>query len=548
MRQRPHWNNRKDLESIVKRLVRIPSVSGTLGEMRMAEELVEILGEIPYFQNHPNMIFTEGIPNDEFERVNIAALLEGKEKSNRKTVVLLSHYDVVGAADYGNLQPLAFDAEQLTRFLQTAKLPEEASKNLQTGDWLFGRGVMDMKAGLAIELGLLSELSEDENFSGNILLLSVPDEERNSAGMLAGVELLTKLKKKYNLEYSLCLCTEPSFESFPGDESKYIYLGSAGKMLPLVFCVGKETHVGEPFAGVNAAWMAAAFTSNMELAEVFLERESDFSCPLPICLKIEDLKEHYNVQTPTHAYALYNIFTIKQTPEDVITKMIKLAEQTASELIERMEKACISSGILEYKQHIKEARPKVFTYSMLYDLGKKQFGESFEQELLSIIMNKGVDDYRELTISLAKKISDYFPDLAPFYLIMLSPPYYPNISLTEDKQKDVDIVQLANAIQKKAEGTGVEMKLQKYFMGLSDVSYCRLQDSENVIPTLAKELPLYGTRYHLPLETIAVLDIPTLNIGPYGKDAHKRTERLELPFSLEVLPNLLNYAIKNVLI
>lgn len=544
MLQRPHWNNREDLESIVKRLVKVPSISGTLGEKRMAEELVEILGEIPYFQNHPNKIFTEDIPNDEFERVNVAALLEGKEKSNRKTVVLLSHYDVVGTADYGNLQPLAFDAEQLTEFLQTSKLPEEASKDLQTGDWLFGRGVMDMKAGLAIELGLLSELSQDEYFSGNILLLSVADEERNSAGMLAGVKLLMNLKKKYDLEYSLCLCTEPSFESFPGDESKYIYLGSAGKMLPLMFCVGKETHVGEPFAGVNAAWMAAAFTSNMELAEVFLERESDFSCPLPICLKIEDLKEQYNVQTPTHAYALYNIFTIKQTPEDVITKMKKLAEQTASELMDRMEKACISSGFLEYKQRINEAIPKVFTYSMLYDLGKQRFGESFEKELLTIIMNKDVNDYRELTISLAKKISDYFPDLAPFYLIMLSPPYYPNVSLKED----VNIKQLAKYIQKKAEGTGVEMKLQKYFMGLSDVSYCRLQDSENVIPTLAKELPLYGTRYHLPLETIAALDIPSLNIGPYGKDAHKRTERLELPFSLEVLPNLLNYAIKKVLI
>ena len=544
MLQRPHWNNREDLESIVKRLVKVPSISGTLGEKRMAEELVEILREIPYFQNHPNKIFTEDIPNDEFERVNVAALLEGKEKSNRKTVVLLSHYDVVGTADYGNLQPLAFDAEQLTEFLQTSKLPEEASKDLQTGDWLFGRGVMDMKAGLAIELGLLSELSQDEYFSGNILLLSVADEERNSAGMLAGVELLIKLKKKYDLEYSLCLCTEPSFESFPGDESKYIYLGSAGKMLPLMFCVGKETHVGEPFAGVNAAWMAAAFTSNMELAEVFLERESDFSCPLPICLKIEDLKEQYNVQTPTHAYALYNIFTIKQTPEDVITKMKKLAEQTASELMERMEKACISSGFLEYKQRINEAIPKVFTYSMLYDIGKQRFGESFEKELLTIIMNKDVNDYRELTISLAKKVSDYFPDLAPFYLIMLSPPYYPNVSLKED----VNIKQLAKDIQKKAEGTGVEMKLQKYFMGLSDVSYCRLQDSENVIPTLAKELPLYGTRYHLPLETIAALDIPSLNIGPYGKDAHKRTERLELPFSLEVLPNLLNYVIKKVLI
>ena len=35
------------------------------------------------------------------------------------------------------------------------------------------------------------------------------------------------------------------------------------------------------------------------------------------------------------------------------------------------------------------------------------------------------------------------------------------------------------------------------------------------------------------------LDVPVANIGPAGKDSHKKTERLEIAYSLEVIPRLL---------
>jgi len=43
------------------------------------------------------------------------------------------------------------------------------------------------------------------------------------------------------------------------------------------------------------------------------------------------------------------------------------------------------------------------------------------------------------------------------------------------------------------------------------------------------------------------LDLPVLNIGPYGKDAHKFTERLHLPYWHNVAPQLLKFAVEEIL-
>ena len=34
---------------------------------------------------------------------------------------------------------------------------------------------------------------------------------------------------------------------FEGDENKYVYIGTVGKLMPSFYVVGKETHVGESF-------------------------------------------------------------------------------------------------------------------------------------------------------------------------------------------------------------------------------------------------------------------------------------------------------------
>ena len=56
--------------------------------------------------------------------------------------------------------------------------------DLKSGDYLFGRGTMDMKMGLALHLHLL-EIASSEKWPINLMLLTVPDEEVNSAGMRA---------------------------------------------------------------------------------------------------------------------------------------------------------------------------------------------------------------------------------------------------------------------------------------------------------------------------------------------------------------------------
>ncbi|MCK9911279.1 hypothetical protein MXD81_19160, partial [Microbacteriaceae bacterium K1510] len=88
-----------------------------------------------------------------------------------------------------------------------------------------------MKCGLALHMSMLEQAVAGE-FAGNLLLLTVPDEEVNSVGMRAAVPVLLELAKQHGLDYSACLNSEPIFPRYPGDENKYIYSGSIGKVLP----------------------------------------------------------------------------------------------------------------------------------------------------------------------------------------------------------------------------------------------------------------------------------------------------------------------------
>ncbi len=540
-----HWNTKEGILDLLLRLVRVPSVTGTRGELRMAEEIISILMELPYYQKHPEYIFRKAIRHDALDRKAVACLFKGSDSASR-TIILLSHYDVVGVEDFGRLTPLAFSPLDYTRALEHEELPEDAREDLRSGDWIFGRGIMDMKAGLAAQLALISEVCERQDLGCNLVLLATPDEERYSAGMFAGVELLEEIQHQFGLNYELTICSEPSFGSYPGDRSKYFYTGSVGKMLPLIYCTGTETHVGEPLEGLNAAWMASVYAERSELSTAFLESALGERNPLPTTLKLTDLKESYDVQTPTSAYILLNILTLLQSPEEVMDKLKAIGIESSEYIGERLENIYQSLGYREDANTRKIVKPGVYTYWELYEKGLKEHGSVFRQAIEEHVKKLEQDlgtNMGKLTAAIAGVMSSYFKSLAPFYLIMLSPPYYPHVYLKDDK-KDVKAMSIvAGCIEKAREDFGEEIKVRSYFQGLSDVSYFRLRDSEKVTKVLEKEMPLYGEGYDIPLDLIADLDVPAVNIGPYGKDAHKRTERLHIPFSTEVLPALLKHAV-----
>jgi len=535
------------IKEYLLRLVKVPSITGTTGEVVMPTTIVEIVKEMNYFQAHPELIQTHPIAHDSLSRSNVTALFKGKEDC-RETIVLLSHFDVVGIDDFGTFSPYAFHPLEYTEILSSLEgmnLAPEVEADMNSGDWLFGRGVMDMKAGLAIQLALLDEYSELTHFEGNLLLLATPDEERNSAGMLSAVSVLHQLKEEHNLEYIACICSEPSFQQYAGDTNKYIYTGAVGKLLPLVFCVGKETHVGEPLEGLNASWMVSQFISNMELNEDFIEHFENELTPPPTCLKVEDLKYEYNVQTPIYSYVLYNILTMDKSPVDILKQVKKVAEQSASEITQRLKDRYQAYSPLHHTGYARLS-PKVFEYEELYKRGVNEKGDIFKQSMDTIV-KKGIEeqtDSRLICVQLANQLASFFIDEAPFYIILLAPPYYPHIRLNKELFRDRLLLETIEEVANYAlTEMNEEVIIKQFFNGLSDVSYCRVSNPEKVLQALEGNMPVFNQGYYIPIQEIAQLNIPTINIGPYGKDAHKWTERLELNYSAKVTPQLIHRAI-----
>lgn len=75
----------------------------------------------------------------------------------------------------------------------------------------------------------------------------------------------------------------------------------------------------------------------------------------------------------------------------------------------------------------------------------------------------------------------------------------------------------------------------------------RRPDNPEIVQALEHNIPGYGHLYRLPLREMAKLQIPALNIGPFGYDAHKWTERLEKRYSFQVTPELVRQTVFGLL-
>ena len=199
-------NNRisSRIEKIAIELTNQLSVVETPEELDVTQKVYDILINNEYFRDNPENIRFVDVPNDGLERKSVLAILKGQKGNSKKTVVLVGHTDTVGISDYGNLKEYANKPYLLTKkFKEIAyKLPEEVRVDLESGNYLFGRGLFDMKTGDAIIIALMEEISKDiENLDGNIIFAAVCDEESNSGGMLSIVPELVRLQENEEFEY-----------------------------------------------------------------------------------------------------------------------------------------------------------------------------------------------------------------------------------------------------------------------------------------------------------------------------------------------------------
>ncbi|MFZ3588491.1 M20/M25/M40 family metallo-hydrolase [Bacillus sp. DJP31] len=526
------WQSKHQLVDLLSKLVEHPSVSGTQHEISMAELIHMKLQQLSYFKENPDHLQLNPISDG---RLFVTALV--KKPSCSKTVILLSHFDVVGVEDFGNWKNLAFRPQELTQeYLKNKHLfSSTVQEDIESGDWLFGRGSMDMKAGLALQMSMIERAVNGE-FEGNLLLLPVPDEEVNSAGMIGAVPKLVELAKTYDLEYTACLNSEPMFSKYPGDENFYMYTGSIGKTLPGFFCYGKETHVGEPFSGLNANLMVSELTKVLELNTDFCEVVDGEVTPPPTNLMQKDLKLEYNVQIPHSAVTLFNVLFMERSLKEMTDMLIDKMEIAARNIEQYYMEHVEQYRKIETFEH-QEMNVNVFTYEQLLEIAIEKFGkEEIERRQNYLQSNRFEQGDRDFSTKLVQDLALICKEHSPMIVLFYSPPFYPAVSSSHEGIISSIRDQLIHYAKDKFD---IEIKPLHYFSGLSDLSFIGLKDSKEELDPLLMNMPLFEKGYVLPFEELASLKVPVLNVGPFGRDPHQWTERLHVPISFEVFPDLI---------
>jgi arginine utilization protein RocB len=526
-----NWGTPKALRELLCEVVSWKSTTLTDGEREFPFRLQAKLQELAYFQENPNYL---GLHDADLGRKFLTALYKHPEA--KETIVLISHFDTVNTEEYGDLEVFAYQPEELTKLLhgRIEELPEDVQRDLKSGEYLFGRGTMDMKMGLVMHMSLI-EKAAVEQWPLNLLLLTVPDEEVNSTGMRAAVTKLVETREKYGLKYKLFLNGEPVFTQEPGDLKFYVYSGTIGKIMPSALFYGKETHVGEPLSGISAPYIASFLTRRMEWNSSFQETVLGETTPLPVTLQQKDLKVGYSAQTPYRSAALYNVFLMKRSAAEIMEIFEKNAEDAVRECNLEYKKVC-------NEQFVKPVgEVKVVQYDELLAHAKKKFGKEFiEGTKIAIQANNEWDD-REKSLRIADALMIQCQELAPAIVLLFSPPYYPPVNSSDDKlvSQCVDYLK-----QQGLHEFGLPIQQIHYFNGICDLSYVNYQEDGEGWTVFKANTPVWGESYSIPFDAMKKLKAPVLNVGPFGKDAHKRTERLHIKSAFEEVPSLVEGMIK----
>ncbi|HEY4385740.1 MAG TPA: M20/M25/M40 family metallo-hydrolase [Ktedonobacteraceae bacterium] len=530
------------MKHYTEQLVALRSVSPGTGEVRVAEEILCLL-----YADGLEESYTESgldpVVGDPYERQNVYAFLRG---SSASTVILLGHFDTVDTQDYGKLESWSLDPDILAGKLDELLPASEHSADLS--DWMFGRGVADMKSGIAVNIALLRHFAieaRDTPLPLSILLVATPDEENESAGVLQAVHFLLRLRERYHLDYLGALNTDYVTALYPGDTHRYIYAGSIGKLLPSFLCIGHEGHAGLPFNGLDANLLAAELIRDLSMNDDLCDVVPGQMAAPPVTLRLTDLKAHYDVQLPLAAYFYVNMLTLTTRPAELLERLCKRAETVMAQLLHRVDATeqrwRQARGEQGWQERFRSRSGSILTYEELYAETAQLIGqERVDDELMQEAGNWSPTlDSRERCLCIAQHLWKLRGRQGPAVIIFYAPPYYPAVAPAAGPlQAAVDAVVSAHS--------EVDLEQQPYFPYLSDMSYLRL-DAGVDLAALKANMPIWRRNgsgrlsgdYSLPLAEMQSLGIPVINWGPFGRGAHQRDEAVLMSYTFGVLPQML---------
>ena len=528
--------------ALTKKLVSIPSMNNSDGgERAVADYMAAWIRELPYFKAHPDQVITQPLKDDPYDRINVVAIAFGSRSNSNETIILHGHHDTVGIDDYGSIKEYAFDCDALPEKIKSITSDPEVLADIESGEWMFGRGSSDMKSGDAVNMVLMRYFTEHLNqFDGNLIFMTNPVEENQHTGIIESLNVLEELKAKYGLTYKMAMNTDFISPAFPGDTAHYFHAGAVGKILPCFYIIGKPTHSGQGFEGFSASMVAAEITRNIDMRAEFSDvYNGEFAMP-PTVLKMRDLKPSYDVQTAFSAFVYFNYFIHNMEMDEIFARLRKVAEDalnTVDTYTDEQNKVyCKMTGADYYKR---EYQLKVMEYSELYEKAKA-LKPDVDEDIRAITKQSLEEnmDRRELCLKIVEYLANNILSInTPTVILFLAPPYCPRNTLKREIPEEGALLDsVVDLLNQLGQEMGEELKMMQFFPVLTDSSYLKLDDTDTSIKTLVDNFPDMKGHYDVPLEQIKRLNIPAFNFGCHGKDAHKWTERVHKEYSFGKLP------------
>jgi len=524
------------------------------------------------------------------------AMVEGgsvpDEADGIPTVILLGHLDVAGVQDYSSdLDP--FDPQGLLERLMEVcraapRADDERLMDAASGDWMFGRGSFDMKSGVAAQIAVMGALErEKDSLPGNVLMITTPDEEVESAGLMDALSPLIDLRNDRNLRLLGVINSDYTAPRSPGDETRTIYRGTIGKLLCCFYVRGCETHVGEAFRGLDANLIGANLVRATNLnADLCDEVDGEITVP-PVTQKVRDLKARYDAQTPVSAVIHCSRLVHGWTPGVVLDQMVELARDALNEAVRARDVAWDAYSARQRSAESLDALEGcVLTYQDLYETVAERTGaptlrkelksraievikrtreafQSFaspEREFLVDRAHVADLDSRERSLVIVRELVDIairegaLDNRHPAIVVYFAPPFFPPVRGVPDSP-------LSRAIAAEV-GSGCygPIAIRGFYPYVSEMSFMRVDRSvQESLPVLTANFPLWRDdavsspddrwmdSFHVPFDVICDLNCDVANIGPWGKEAHGQGERVHKPYSFETVPELIHNVVLRLL-
>ncbi|MBB5336714.1 M20/M25/M40 family metallo-hydrolase [Pectinatus brassicae] len=534
----------ENIEQITKDFVAVKSVNSTSGEKDAADYLEGRLLQIPYFTDHADQVIRQPLAHDALQRSNIFAYLHGLKSPSNKTILWHGHMDTVGTEDYGRLEPYATNCERLAKELLKIELPANIYEEIRSGDWLVGRGACDMKSGVAVFIGLMEYLSTRlDTFSGNILLSINPVEENQHTGIIEGIKILKQLQKEHNFDYLFAINNDYICPLYEGDTNKYVYMGAVGKLLPCIYIKGCETHVGQCFEGFDASVAAAQLVTQINYNTDFCDNyNGEYTLP-PSVLKLKDLKNHYNVQTAQEAFVYFNYFVHAKPTTAILDKLKQKTKRAMQNTAAKIAAGSQAYAQLSSQKDIPAMHiPQVLTFTELLKKAEAKSNKQLSDAILADAQKRNTqgEDKREISLALVRQLVNLLDEHEPLAIIFFAAPYCPYNTLRQELPTEKTLIdRITKIVIEFGQSHNENYQIKQFFPSLSDGSYLKINDDDESLRCLQENMPAMSELYPLPLTSIKSLNIPALNFGCYGKDAHKWSERVYKPYSFSVLPELI---------